>query len=452
MMFRAEELAEATGGTLVSTGPAGPLATDSRRLQPGDWFVALVGDRFDGHSYLRHAAAAGCAGIIAERAPEGWSKGFVQVPDTLKALQDVARYARRGFHGPVVGITGSAGKTTTRAMTALALGALGEVHATVGNFNNHIGVPLTILGAPLSAAAWVLEMGMNHLGEIALLQDIGQPTVRLITNVGAAHTEGVGGIGGVAKAKQEMFDGARPGDICVINDDDPRVRAMPLPEGVRVVRFGTAEGCDVRLTDVMVDPDTMATRFRVEGALGVGLGHIQSPGAHLALNAAAAIAVAVALHQPIEAACRALSAYAPVGARQRIERLPSGITVINDAYNANPISTAASLKTLAALSARRRVALLGDMLELGAEEASSHQDMLDLAQSLPLDRVGLAGPRYTAAHQALGAPGDVLVAPDASQLGALVAGELGEGDVVLLKGSRGMAMERILSHLSQTGR
>lgn len=450
-MFRAEELAEATGGELVSTGAAGPLATDSRRLRLGDWFVALVGDRFDGHSYLRHAAAAGCAGIIAQHAPEGWDRGFVRVPDTLAALQDVARYARRGFHGPVVGITGSAGKTTTRAMTALALGALGEVHATVGNLNNHIGVPLTILGAPLSASAWVLEMGMNHLGEIALLQDVGQPTVRLITNVGAAHTEGVGGIAGVARAKQELFDGARPGDTCIINDDDPVIRAMPLPEGVRVVRFGSGEGCDVRLTDVAVDPKTMATRFRVEGALGVGLGRIQSPGVHLAHNAAAAIAVAVALHLPIEAATAALSAYEPVGARQRIERLPSGVTVINDAYNANPLSTAASLKTLAALSARRRVALLGDMLELGGAEAASHQEMLSLARELPLDRVGLAGPRYAAAHRSLGAPADVLVAPDADQLGALVAGELAEGDVVLLKGSRGMTMERILSHLSRVG-
>jgi UDP-N-acetylmuramoyl-tripeptide--D-alanyl-D-alanine ligase len=190
----------------------------------------------------------------------------------------------------------------------------------------------------------------------------------------------------------------------------------------------------------------------VEGALGVGLGNIPSPGEHLALNAAAAIAVAVTLHQPLGAAAAALSSYAPVGARQRVEHLPSGVTVINDAYNANPLSTGASLKTLAALPGKRRVALLGDMLELGEEEQASHRAMLSLARSLPIDLIGLAGPRYAAAHAALGAPDDVIVAADADALGAALADTLSAGDVVLLKGSRGLAMERILSQLSQTGR
>lgn len=450
-MFRAEELAEATGGELISSGPAGPITTDSRRLGPGSWFIALVGARFDGHDYLRHAAAAGCAGVIAQRAPEGWSRGFVRVPDTLAALQDVARYARRGFPGPVVGITGSAGKTTTRAMAALTLASLGRVHATVGNLNNHIGVPLSILRAPVDAAAWVLEMGMNHLGEIDLLQDIAQPTIRIITNVGAAHTEGVGGLAGVARAKRELFDGARPGDVCIINDDDPAIREMPLPAGVRVLRFGRGPDCDVRLTDVALDPVSMHTRFRVEGRLGVGLGNIPTPGEHLALNAAAAIAAAVALHCPIEDAAAALARYEPVGARQRVERLPNGITVINDAYNANPLSTAASLQTLAAIQGQRRIALLGDMLELGAEEAAGHQEMVTLARSLDLDLIGLAGPCYTAALIALGAPDGIQVADTADALGAQLAGTLGAGDVVLLKGSRGMAMERILHHLTRTG-
>ena len=449
MIFQAEEMATATGGLLQRGGPAGPLSTDSRRLRSGDWFVALVGERFDGHDYLSHAAAAGCAGVIAQRVPEGWARGFVQVEDTLAALQDIARHARAGFHGPVVGITGSAGKTTTRAMTALALGGLGRIHATAGNLNNHIGLPLTILHAPVDAAAWVLEMGMNHLGEIALLADIGAPTVRLVTNVGAAHTEGVGGtIAGVARAKREIFDGARPGDICILNDDDPYVREMALPEGVRVIRFGTGPGCDVRLTDVALDGAALRTRLRIETEHGVGLGVLDSPGVHLAHNAAAAVAVAVALHQPVEAAVERLSAYAPVGARQRVERLSSGVVVLNDAYNANPLSTAASLRTLGAVVAEgRRVALLGDMLELGPQEASAHQEMLTLARSLGLDLIGAAGPRYAAAHAALGAPGDVIVAPDAPALAAAVAADLSAGDVVLLKGSRGMAMERILHTL-----
>ena len=269
MIFTAAALAQATGGELVRSGDAGPIDTDSRRLRPGSWFVALTGARFDGHAYLPHASAAGCAGCIAQRVPEGWTGGFIRVPDTLIALQDIARYARAGFDGPVIGITGSAGKTTTRAMTGLALSSLGPIHQTAGNLNNHIGLPLTLLAAPADAAAWVIEMGMNHRGEIDLLQDISKPAIRLITNVGAAHTEGVGGIEGVAKAKGELFDGARPGDVCIINHDDPHVRALPLPDGVRIMRFGTTADCDIQLTAAAVDPDTLHTRFRVQTPTGV---------------------------------------------------------------------------------------------------------------------------------------------------------------------------------------
>ena len=448
MIFTAAALAQATGGELVRSGEAGLIDTDSRRLRRGSWFVALTGARFDGHTYLPHADAAGCAGCIAQRVPEGWSRGFIRVPDTLLALQDIARYARAGFDGPVVGITGSAGKTTTRAMTGLTLSSLGPVHQTAGNLNNHIGLPLTLLAAPADAAAWVIEMGMNHRGEIDLLQDISRPTIRLITNVGAAHTEGVGGIEGVAQAKGELFDGARPGDVCIINHDDPHVRALPLPEGVRIIRFGTTADCDVQLTAAAVDPDTLHTRFRVQTPTGVVLSEIRSPGTHLAMNAAAAIAVGEALRCPTKAMAHAISQYEPVGARQRIVAIDGGPVVLNDAYNANPLSTAASLRTLAAITGRRRVALLGDMLELGDLEASGHAEMLDLAQNLSLDLIGLAGPRYAAAWQAAGAPDTVLSAPDALSLAAQISDQIGPGDVVLLKGSRGIAMERLLDTLN----
>ena len=450
MIFSAAELAEATGGELVQSGPSGPIDTDSRRLRPGAWFVALSGEQFDGHNYLPHATVAGSAGCVSCRVPQGWNGGFVKVDDTLTALQNIGRFARTGFDGPVVGITGSAGKTTTRAMVGLALSSLGPIHQTHGNLNNHIGLPLTLLAAPADAAAWVVEMGMNHSGEIDLLQDIARPTVRLITNVGAAHTEGVGGIAGVAAAKGELFDGARPGDVCVINADDPHVSALPLPEGVRIIRFGTTADCDVRLTAAAIDPATLRTRFRVQTPTGVVLSEFNSPGLHLAMNAAAAVAVGVALHCPPEQMARALSQYQPVGNRQRIVTVPGGPLVLNDAYNANPLSTAASLNTLGQLTGRRRVALLGDMLELGALEESGHAEMLALAQSLSLDLIGLAGPRYTAAWQAAGSPGDVFCAPDAISLAGLVNNQLSPGDVVLLKGSRGMTMERILDTLNES--
>jgi UDP-N-acetylmuramoyl-tripeptide--D-alanyl-D-alanine ligase len=424
----------------------------------GSWFLALRGERFDGHDFLAHAAASGCAGAIAEQVPPGWSRGFVQVQDGLQALQDLARFARAGFDGPVVGITGSAGKTTTRALVSLALGGLGRVHQTEGNLNNHIGVPLTILAAPLDAAAWVLEMGMNHPGEIAVLQDIGRPTVRLVTNVGPAHLEGCGSIEGVARAKGELFDGARPGDVCCVNADDPRVDALPIPAGVRVLRYGSRLGdgadaarndrqipCDVLLTAAAVDPVLLHTRFHVETPRGAVRGVIRSPGLHLAHNAAAAVAVAEVLRLPLEDLGARIGEYAAVGMRNRVEEGPGGLRVINDAYNANPISMAASLRTLRAVAGARRVALLGDMLELGGEEAEAHQEVLALATSLGLELVGLAGPRFTAAAAARGLA--LPCAPDAAGLAALVADRLAPGDVLLLKGSRGMAMERVLQHL-----
>ncbi len=452
MKLDATAYARATAGTLVQAGPSGPLWTDSRKVGPGDWFLAIVGERFDAHDFLPQVGRQGCAGVIAQRVPDGWSQGFVQVEDTLVALQDIARFIRTGFSGPVVGITGSAGKTTTRAMAALAMGALGPVHATVGNLNNHIGVPLTLVAAPPAASAWVVEMGMNAFGEIALLQDIAQPTVRLITNVAAAHLEGVGSLDGVARAKGELFDGARPGDVCCINLDDSRVRSRPLPPGVRVVTYGRDPAADVRLLAAKVEGGTLSTSFRLATPAGSVEGSIDSPGLHLAHNAAAAISVAVALGLDPTDATKRVSLYQPVGMRQRLQAGPGGIQVINDAYNANPLSTCASVDTLAAVQGRRRVALLGDMLELGPTEDTLHEEALTHTLKLGLDLVGTAGPRYARAWERLakaGHPGidAVCSAPDAVALAALISPHLTPDDLVLLKGSRGIAMESVLEHL-----
>lgn len=452
MKLDSSALAAATGGRAVRPGTAGAIWTDSRKVQPGDWFLAIRGVRFDAHDFLPQVARQGCAGVIAERVPDGWERGFIQVDDTLQALQDIARYVRQGFDGPVVGITGSAGKTTTRAMAALAIGALGRVHATVGNLNNHIGVPLTHLAAPTDADAWVVEMGMNAFHEIELLQEISAPTVRLITNVGAAHLEGVGSLDGVARAKGELFDGARPGDVCCINIDDHRIVARPLPRGVTVLRFGAGADADVRLVEASVDGSSLSTQFTLETPAGRAQGSIASPGLHLAINATAAVAVAVALGlDPIDATAR-VSTYTPVGMRQRLQDGPAGMRVINDAYNANPLSTRASVETLAAVTGRRRVALLGDMLELGPTEDELHREVLAHVLSLDLDLVGTAGPRYARARAHLLDSGrlraaHIFAAADAPSLATAVASSLAPGDLLLLKGSRGIAMETVLDHL-----
>ncbi|MAY80945.1 MAG: UDP-N-acetylmuramoyl-tripeptide--D-alanyl-D-alanine ligase, partial [Deltaproteobacteria bacterium] len=185
MIFTSKELAEGTGGQTIHEAGPGQVCTDTRKIKKGDWFLALRGERFDAHDFLEKAVEMGAGGVIAEEVPAGWSAGYVHVADGLKALQNLGKHVRNQFHGPTVGVTGSAGKTTSRALIALALEGLGRVHQTAGNFNNHIGLPLTLLDAPGDAAAWVLEMGMNHAGEIDVLQNIGRPNIRLITNVGA---------------------------------------------------------------------------------------------------------------------------------------------------------------------------------------------------------------------------------------------------------------------------
>lgn len=449
MRFDAAAIAAATNGALhglPEDDRPGAIVTDSRKVGPGDWFLALVGERFDAHNFLDQVRASGCAGVVAQRVPAGWDRGFVQVTDTLVALQDLGRAARARATGPVIGITGSAGKTTTRAMTACAIGALGEVHATVGNLNNHIGVPLSLLAATETCAAQVIEMGMNAPGEIALLQSIAAPGIRLITNVGAAHLEGLGTLEGVAKAKGELFDGARPGDTCIVNIDDPRVRALPLPEGVVRVTYGGSPSADYRLVDAHVDATTLSTTLTVRTPQDTVTAVIPSPGIHLASNATAALVVAGCLGLDLADAARRLSDYAPVGMRLRIEHGPLGTRILNDAYNANPLSTRASLDTLAAIRGARRIAIVGDMLELGIHEAQSHRELLAHAAGLGLDLLAVVGPRYTAAAAALGL--DVLSAPDAAALAPALAPRLHPGDLVLLKGSRGIAVERVLPALN----
>ncbi len=455
MKYTGAEIAIHSGGQLLRDGPAGTLVTDSRALAAGDWFLALVGERFDGHAFLGKARAAGCAGaVVSGGAPEGWDRGLVRVPDTLLGLQAVAAASRRSFDGPVVGITGSVGKTTTRALTVLAVSDGERVHHTRGNLNNHIGLPLTLIAREQDASLMVLELGMNAPGEIALLQEICQPDVRMITNVAPAHLEGLGSIEGVARAKGELFAGARPGDIVCLAVDDPRVAALPLPEGVRVLRYGRSQGCDLRLIRAGLDAsgEQVVVRFQLDARGAHIEGFIPAPGLYMADNACAAVAVAMALGKDPARAAAALADYAPVGARMALEGLPGGLRILNDAYNANPASMAAALETLVALPALRRVALLGDMLELGREEIPLHRELLERALGMGLDLVGVCGPRMQAAAATLPARDVLLVARDADALAGLLATQLRSGDLVLLKGSRGMAMERISTQLGRGGR
>ena len=451
MKFDAAAIAAATGGTLLRDGPAGPVVTDTRALAPGAWFLALSGERFDGHDFLPRAAEGGAAGCVValDPGPE-WTVGAVRVPDTERALQALGRAARDRLSCPVVGLTGSSGKTTTRALIALALSPLGAVHQSTGNLNNHLGVPMTLLATSEDAAAAVVEMGTSGPGEIALLADIARPDVRLVINAGPAHLEELGGLDGVAHEKGALFRSARPGDVVCVNLDDARVRGIPVPPGVRRIGWGRAAEASIRLLDAVVDPDTLHTHARYATPEGEVLADLPTPGIHVAADAAAALAVARALGVDLGAAAAALSRYEPVGMRLRLERLPGGALALNDAYNANPASMEASLRTLAALPGRK-AAVLGDMLELGEDEAAWHERVAAVAGSLDIDLVVLVGPRMARAAPYARGRGEVWEAVDGVALVERLAGWLREGDRVLFKGSRGARVERIVQSLQDRG-
>lgn len=444
MILSAQEIAAATGGRLIRSAPPGELLTDTRALRPGSWFVALQGPRFDGHDFLDKAAEAGAAGAVLSREVPGWTGGLVVVPDTTQAFGALGCAARRKLPCPVIGLTGTSGKTTTRALIALALSPLGPVHQTVANLNNHLGVPMTLLAAPPSSAAVVVEMGTSGPGEIETLALIAEPSHRLVINIGHGHLEELGDIEGVGREKLAMFATARPGDLALINLDDPRTRAADLPDGVRSLTYGRDEAAAIRLLQLELHPETLSTRVWIQAPSAEVEVVIPAFGVPFALNATAAIAVAEALGVPLAEAAEAMGRYAPVGMRQKIERLTSGALILNDAYNANPDSVKAALSTLAALPGRS-MAILGDMLELGAHEQRLHAEVLDHASSLGVERIWVVGERFARAAESFSG----VQAADADRVIEALSGTLGPSDRVLVKGSRGMRLERIVQGLSK---
>jgi UDP-N-acetylmuramoyl-tripeptide--D-alanyl-D-alanine ligase len=440
MRLTTDEIAAATGGRRV--GPAvvvDGVAIDSRSIRPGQLFVPVVAER-DGHEFVDAALAGGAPAYLWSRAPvlgARRSATAVVVADTAAALLDLGRAGRARFDGVVVGITGSVGKTTAKDLTAAALGAARRVAASDKSFNNELGVPLTLLNAPDGVEAFVVEMGARGPGHIALLCGVARPTIGVVTSVAKAHTEMFGTLEEVAASKGELIEALPASGTAVLNADDALVDAMAARTPATVVRFGRRTGADVRAVDIVVD-DELRPRFVIESPWGRAEVRLGVRGEHQVTNALAAAAAALAAGVPLEAVAPALVAEPASPWRMALATAGSGARVLNDAYNANPASTAAALRALARLPARRRVAVLGLMAELGPSTEDEHRRVAELAERLGISVVAVGTPWY--------GPDPVPAGDDDAALAAI--GPLGPDDAILVKGSRVAGLERLAQRLT----
>jgi UDP-N-acetylmuramoyl-tripeptide--D-alanyl-D-alanine ligase len=421
-------VASATGGTL--RGPDVELdgaSFDSRSLRPGQLFVPIVAER-DGHEFIDSALAAGASAYLTSRTPGAGTA--IEVTDTAQALMELAGWARDRLTARVVGITGSVGKTSTKDLVVGAVGVGLRVAANERSFNNEQGLPVTILGAPDDAEVLVLEMGMRGFGEIRRLCDVGRPSIGVVTAVGPSHTGLVGDIDGVALAKAELVE-ALPGDgTAVLNADDERVIAMRGRTTASILTFGTTVAADVRADGIELD-ELARARFTVRSPWGTERVSLAVSGRHMVLNATAAIAVAGELGVPIAASAAALATTSISAMRMDTRRTPSGAILINDAYNANPMSMRAALESLAALPARRHVAILGEMAELD-DPPAAHAEVAAFASRLGVELVAVGTDLYG-------------VRPTDDPVSSL--GVLSARDAVLVKASRVGGLERFAAEL-----
>ncbi len=425
----------------VGAYTAGTWSIDTRTLRTGDFFFALRGPNHDGHD---HVAAAFAKGAVAAMVDHAMAGPVVVTADTQRGLESLGRDARRKWGGTVVAVTGSAGKTSTKEIVAACLGAEMAVAKNEGNLNNHIGVPLSILRLPETAKAAVLEMGMNHGGEIRLLCGIAAPDIGVVTNVGYAHVENFDSIDGIAAAKRELIESLPPDGAAVLNADDPRVADFARSYAGRVVTYGTSEGADIRAVDIRHDAES--STFTVSGeAVSLPL-----PGRHAISNALAGIAVAAIFGIPVKRLVPVLKNLKP--GKMRGERLTAnGVLILNDCYNSNPDAARAMLDVLRDSPAKRRIAVLGEMLELGRWTESLHRDVGNYAAeqgvSVLIGIRGAARHMVDAARQAGLPEGAAFFFDDPDEAGIAVRSIAEPGDVVLFKGSRGTRVERALEQL-----
>lgn len=451
-MFDLEHIARITGGELsgsVADGTISGLSTDSRNISAGDLFVPLRGENFDGHDYIGQAVQKGAAACLSEEVIAGLSVPVVRVANTLDALGNIASAWRQQLHGPLIGVTGSAGKTTTKEMLAGILERIGPGLKTAGNFNNLIGLPLTLLRLEERHQWAVIEMGTSALGEIERLTEIARPDVGVVTNIGAAHLESLPGLDGVARAKGELLAGLK-GGIAAINADDPRVVVLPVANGVKRVTYGLSAEAQVRGEAIVSRGNSVSFDLCVADLRRPIT--LKLPGRHNVLNALAAATVALELDVSMENVVAGLEAFNAVSGRMCLTPTGGGGMVLDDSYNSNPLSAAAALEALQSLGGSgRRIAVMGDMLELGFEAPDMHEELGQRAAAVAdvVIAVGFFADQIaTGAQQAGMDSAQIYRCADADEaIRKLVKIQCRE-DQILIKGSRAVRLDRVAAALT----
>lgn len=450
--FTISELRRVTGGHLrqgVETTPVFGVSTDSRKILQGSVFIALTGENFDGHNFAAQAVAQGAAGIIAAKPLQADippSVFVLEVKDTLQALQDIARFHRLRYDIPVIAVTGSNGKTTTKDLIAAVLSQKYCTLKTEANFNNEIGLPLTLLNLEDKHQAAVVEMGMRGLGEIKALADIACPNVAVVTNVGETHMELLGSLENIARAKTELVEALDEKGVAVLNSDDVLVRSMNERCKGEVIYYGTNSFADVRAMDIRADGEQKTTAVVAAGKHHFPIA-IPAPGRHNAVNAMAAVAVGLHLGLTESDIRQGLEGFIPSAMRMDIIMTKQGYKLMNDVYNASPLSMRAALDTLTDIAGGRTIAILGDMLELGDISEEAHRQIGWYVAEKGINGLLTFGPQAefiaAGARQGETQPEFIGSFSTLETLLEKLKGLARAGDTILIKGSRGMRMERL---------
>lgn len=439
------DIASAVGGKAVADGFVTSVFTDSRKSRKGGLFIALEGDKFDGHEFIKSAVDSGAAAVMCRKKTDV-NVPVIYVENTKDALLKLSAFYRASFDIPVIGLTGSVGKTTTKDMIALVASAKYNTLKTQGNLNNDIGMPMTLLSMEENTECAVIEMGMNHFGEISRLTSASRPTIGVITNIGVSHIENLGSRENILKAKLEIIEGMTKGSPLILNGDNDMLKAV-MSERFRIVFFGIDNPvCKVRADDITESGG--CTQFTVISYGERARAELPAIGRHNVYNALAAIAVGHELGIELKDCAEALKNYVPSGMRQNIVR-KNGVTFIEDCYNASPDSVKASLNALAGINAKRRIAVLGDMLELGGYSQTAHELCGEYCAQSGVDILLAYGEMSAATAQSAEKNGvrytERFTDPD--KLAVYLAGLLREGDAVVFKASHGMHLENVIKNV-----